>query len=439
MVDLALRLKIFIASPNDVLEERDIAEEVIDKLKDQSARQRLLLHSFRWERQPHGYGRPQTTLNRELRSAELTIVILWSKLGSVTNGSSETGSQEELRIAGELVSKGRSDDVFVYFRNPRSHPPDGDSAELERVNQFRKGLEKSNNLLFSEYEDPPAFRERLLEDLRQWLERWQGVPSICEYAVRRALPSAVPTEYLSDSRIDDVSRVFDFQRDNGKSLFLANIAVRLYQLHGISPSSLKVPSWPWLGDDEYEADNLHDAGLTTVAGQSVPAKPLVRNGTGVSFSHPEWLFLFCAIGLVPAILQGDLGAVSRRPYVNPVHQYFKYFSGKDKIKIADVLRRWLVNADDATTGKPIARNFSAYVLGMIGAIEAQDDLAQAIRDDPGRDVKLYAIASVGRLRARPQLPILVDVFNQSAPNDSEIRDMAAQAVCRMIGFLNYEM
>jgi len=33
----------------------------------------------------------------------------------------------------------------------------------------------------------------------------------------------------------------------------------------------------------------------------------------------------------------------------------------------------------------------------------------------------------------------VDVFNQSAPNDGEIRDMAAQAVCRMIGFLNYEM
>jgi hypothetical protein len=265
------------------------------------------------------------------------------------------------------------------------------------------------------------------------------VPSICEYAVRRALPSAVPTEYLSDSRIDDVSRVFDFQSDGEKLAFLGGVAVGLYQLHGLSSLSLKVPNWPWPTDHEYVAGSLHDAGLANVAGQSIPAKPLVREGAGVAFSHPEWLFFFSANGLVSAILQGDLEAVSRRPYVNPVHQYFKYFCGRDKARITHVLRRWLVNADGATTGKPIARNFAAYVLGMIGAIEAQDDLAQAIQDDPGRDVKLYAIASIGKLRARPQLPVLVNTFNQSAPNDGEIRDMAAQAVSRMIGLLNYEM
>ena len=145
------------------------------------------------------------------------------------------------------------------------------------------------------------------------------------------------------------------------------------------------------------------------------------------------------MGLVPAILEGNFEAVSFRPYVNAVHQYFKYFSHQEKARITDVLRRWLVNADGVTYGKPIARNFSAYELGMIGAIEAQDDLAEAIQDDPGRDVKLYSIASIGKLRARPQLPLLVNVFNQSAPNDGEIRDMAAQAVCRMIGFLDYEM
>ena len=60
MVDLALHLKVFIASPSDVVEERDTAEKVIAELKEESARQRLLLQSFRWERRPHGYGRPQT-------------------------------------------------------------------------------------------------------------------------------------------------------------------------------------------------------------------------------------------------------------------------------------------------------------------------------------------------------------------------------------------
>lgn len=439
MVDLALRLKVFIASPSDVMEERDIAEKVIAELSEESARQRLLLQSFRWERHPRGYGRPQTVLNRELRSAELTIVILWSKLGSVVEGASETGTQEELRIAGELVSHGRSDDVFVYFRNVENQSATALGDDLARLKRFRANLQKSNNLLLSDYDNPGAFRDRLRGDLRQWLERWHGVPAICEYAVRRALPSAVPGEYLADNRIDDVARVLDWRNDPEKNSFLGKAALVLYQLHGASSSALKVLNWPWRTDERYVGNCSKEPELTSIAGQAVPKKPLLSNATSISFSHPEWLFFFCGMGLVPAVLEENLEAVSSRPYVNAVHQYFKYFSHLEKARITDVLRRWLVNADGVTYGKPIVRNFSAYVLGMIGAIEAQDDLAQAIQDDPGSDVKLYSIASIGKLRARPQLPLLVNVFNQSAPSEGEIRDMAAQAVCRMIGFLDYEM
>jgi HEAT repeat protein len=97
----------------------------------------------------------------------------------------------------------------------------------------------------------------------------------------------------------------------------------------------------------------------------------------------------------------------------------------------------LTSEDGCTDNRPIARNFAAYVLGMIGAIDAQDDLARAIQSDRGREVKLYAIAALGKLRARQQMTVLKELFFHEA--DPNTRLMIAQAMCRMTGVAEYEM
>jgi hypothetical protein len=439
MADLALRVKIFIASPSDVLEERNIAEKIISQLQEECARQRLLVQSFRWEKQPTpGYEPPQTIANRDLRSSELTIVILWSKLGSLVDDSSEeTGTQQELRIAGGLARQGKSDDVFLYFRKPTHNSLE--TTETSSVTRFKDELRKCNRVLFFEYDTVAAFRRKLRSDLRKWSERWYGVSAICEYAARRALPSVVPQEFLADNRISDVARVLTFPDDEGKCAFLGRAAVSLYQKSGVSAAAHDISGWLWQRDDEYIDANVPIARLCSIAGQSVPEKPLVLKEGRLFFSHTEWFFFFCAFGLVPAIVEGKVDAVLFRPYVNPVHQYFKALSSIQRTEIIRTLRSWLINSGGVTSGKPIARNFAAYVLGMIGAIEAQDDLAQALQEDPGEDVKLYSITSIGKLRARRQLQVLVNVFNQSLPGEEQIRDTAAQAICRIVGFLSYEL
>jgi hypothetical protein len=170
MADLSLKLKVFIASPNDVAAERRVAEEEVAALAQDCARQRLLLMSYLWEKDGRpSIETPQTYLNEELRNAELTVVILWSRLG--------LGTGEEFVRAGQQVRNGASDEVLLYFKT--AAPPTGvEDSDSEKVRHFKSDL-SSFALDFETIED---FRARLRHDLRLWVERWYDVPEICQFA-----------------------------------------------------------------------------------------------------------------------------------------------------------------------------------------------------------------------------------------------------------------
>jgi HEAT repeat protein len=84
----------------------------------------------------------------------------------------------------------------------------------------------------------------------------------------------------------------------------------------------------------------------------------------------------------------------------------------------------------------VARNFAAYVIGMIGGIQAQDALAEALQSDKGVDVSRYCITSLGKLRSRRHLPLLVQFFQTG--ND-DLRLVISQAVSNIVGIAHYEL
>lgn len=152
MVQLALRIPVFIASPPDVVDERNIIEKQIARVSRRCLERGLVLEPIRWETQARpGWGRPQDLLNQHVRRAELVVVILWSRLGSPADvHGTETGTAEEFRIAQQFVSSGASDDVFVYFR--RFGPPESASIEAyDQVQQMRSRLHASKAILTWDY------------------------------------------------------------------------------------------------------------------------------------------------------------------------------------------------------------------------------------------------------------------------------------------------
>ncbi|WP_433936332.1 HEAT repeat domain-containing protein [Sorangium cellulosum] len=444
MIDIALRLPVFIASPMDVTRERDIVSAEVERLTELCLERRIVLEPVRWEKQARpGWGRPQDLLNPHVRRAELIIVILWSRLGSpATVNGSESGTEEEFRIAREIVARGVADDVFLYIRS--SPPPPGACPESHaRVRKFRQEVHDAKTLLACDYESETEFATLVRRHLDQWLERWTRVPEICEHALLFSPAGVVGTEALGENRLHSLQRLFDLGAHPDLAQRLGRAAVLMYQDHGPSgveepiPADHLSPAALW---QRYALTLSDDAqrGLWSLLRVRTPPQPLSVTPDGaVYFSGPEWFQLFCAVGLIDAIERGDIRAVERVPYVNEVHQLLPLLVGPRRQRVLAVLSAWLANQDGALDGKPVVRNFAAYELGVLQAREAHEVLATAAETDRGRDVQLYCVAALGKLRSRRQLPLLVKLFFRVG--DSHTRLMIAQAICRITGVVPYEL
>lgn len=115
------------------------------------------LEAVGWERVVPSTGRPQELINNELKSADLVLVMFWNNVGSPSGKDSLTGTIEELEIAKSMCGFGQEREVFyeiqrpslyVYFRTQTD--PDTDTAQ--RVNEVRKSLESSKQILYRQYQ-----------------------------------------------------------------------------------------------------------------------------------------------------------------------------------------------------------------------------------------------------------------------------------------------
>jgi HEAT repeat protein len=87
--------------------------------------------------------------------------------------------------------------------------------------------------------------------------------------------------------------------------------------------------------------------------------------------------------------------------------------------------------------RPITRNFAAYVLGMVGADEAADDLAESLEQDEAAEVRFYCVTSLGKLRSRKHLSLLRNTYKMS--RQAIEQGMIAKAICRIVGIARFEL
>ncbi len=431
MADLSLSLPVFIASPAEVSAEREVAEEVVLGAARDAAKRGLLLYPFRWE---HDYfaasGQPQPPLTEQLRRAENVVVILWTRVGA--------GSRVELETALELAEHGEIDNVAIYFKTPQAGCASND------VQKLREALVASDRALCWEFASTNDFRRLFDHQLRLWLARWEGAPACCQYALENS-SSMRGTDHVGDNRLLALERIFDLSTLAHVRPYLGATALQSYQRHGAEALRQRLNRGllqehdPWWMCHALPVEQMQEKWQPGRRGQpfASPAPLVIGSDGEVAFADAEWFSYFCAVGLADAICQGRLEAVALRPYWNPVHQYLSAYVRRENLSITQTLIRWLTNADGSTGALPVARNFAAYVLGMIGAVEAQDVLAETMRRDIGEDVQTYCITSLGKLRARRYLPRLVGMFQKES---NQIRRLLlSQAVSNIVGFARFDL
>ncbi len=161
--------RIFIASPSDVVEERDIVERSINDWNVRHSKVRnIVLLPVRWESHatPEYGTRPQAAINRQIvDDSDAIVAIFWTRLGAHT-GVAESGTIEEIeRVAGE------GKDVLIYFSSVAIPPDRIEVEQLDRLRQFRARIR--GNALYTEYRsfaDFAAYFSRHLDRLVQNLE-----------------------------------------------------------------------------------------------------------------------------------------------------------------------------------------------------------------------------------------------------------------------------
>jgi len=134
-------VKVFIASPSDLNEERtkfpDIITEV-NRIKANS--KKIQLEPVGWEDTLPGKGRPQKLINKDIRNCELIVMLLWKRWGSST-GKYTSGFEEEYELASSLNKRTGKPDIWLYFRSVPDSMLADPGEQLRQVLDFRSKVE----------------------------------------------------------------------------------------------------------------------------------------------------------------------------------------------------------------------------------------------------------------------------------------------------------
>ena len=153
-------IKIFVASPSDVRNERDRFPEVINELnRTLSALQigfNTYLELVKWE--THAYpqmGRPQQVINDQIGRYDIFVGILWKRFG-VPTGIAESGTQEEFDLAYKSWQDTGKPHIMFYFSQALYRLSTTEEIDqLKKVHQFRNLVRERG--LFWEYPEADQF------------------------------------------------------------------------------------------------------------------------------------------------------------------------------------------------------------------------------------------------------------------------------------------
>ena len=193
------RLRVFLASPGDVAEERGLALKLLEDLQyDPFLCERISLAAVAWDR-PGGvpmsaWISPQEAVARHLplpSQCDIVVVILWSRLGTpleskfgvkADGGFYQSGTEWEYldAVKGRAERKDRPE-ILLYRRtekvllDPDAADFDARAAQRRKVTAFFDGFRNADGSLnggVNDYAKPAEFKDKLACDLRAVIKTW---------------------------------------------------------------------------------------------------------------------------------------------------------------------------------------------------------------------------------------------------------------------------
>jgi len=236
-------IKIFIASPGDVGEERDIiSKAVIPELRRIFGDEQIFgrentinLEAIRWETHtwPDIGEDAQDVINRQIGDFDVLVGIMWKRFGTPTNRA-DSGTGEEFERAFQYHKAYNRPKIMFYFRKSEFYTTDPEEwSQFNKVLTFRQKL-ITLGVRFNEYDSPLEFERFVREHLIRQIFRLYNLE-----------PKTDTTESLLESREEPVQEK------------RAKVKIFLSYAHEDKPTILDINSAlkaagfdPWLDTDK---------------------------------------------------------------------------------------------------------------------------------------------------------------------------------------------
>ena len=156
-------LRVFLASPSDLPEERRAVHSAVTEFNQTLADAfEYQIELFGWEDTVSRFGRPQHIINYEVDQCDLFLGMLWKRWGtpSDADGTHSSGFEEEFQRSVDRRQRTNSPEISLFFKNIEKDLTKDPGEQLQKVLDFRNSIIQKKSLLFENF-DTSQDMERL--------------------------------------------------------------------------------------------------------------------------------------------------------------------------------------------------------------------------------------------------------------------------------------
>lgn len=170
-------IQLFVASPGDVVKERDLLAGIVEELnRNWSSTLGIHLRLLRWEIDVHpAFGTdPQAIINQQIgEDYDIFVGILWGRFGTPTPRA-ESGTLEEFeRAVNRRRSGSQYPEIMIYFKDEPIAPTKIDTDQLSKIQAFRAELPEIG-ALYANFSDDSGFENALRANLSAVARKFVG-------------------------------------------------------------------------------------------------------------------------------------------------------------------------------------------------------------------------------------------------------------------------
>ncbi len=195
-------IKVFLASPGDVTEERLAVRTIIDEENRNNFNHAgYNLEVVGWETHASpgkGQPYPQGRINPLIDYCELFIGIIGARFGSPT-GRSKSGTQEEYEYALSLLANQDLPlcDIKIYFYDYSLKHSQVDPEQLMKVREFKEKLEKGKQIFYWTVDTLEEFKRDFRRHISEWFREYRERGGGKRLSTKKSEETIAPEESLS--------------------------------------------------------------------------------------------------------------------------------------------------------------------------------------------------------------------------------------------------